>query len=110
MKTRKFWKPVIASVIVAPIALFLGIASGGVGHGDYLAAMILFPYTMLSAAVFDSITLPFIILAIIQFPLYGGALGYANEKDRLGWMIALLCIVHGIAVAAMFLVANKDFS
>jgi hypothetical protein len=110
MKTRKFWKPVIASAIVTPIALFVGVASGGVGHGDYLAAMILFPYTMLSAAVFDSITFPFIILAIVQFPLYGVALGYANEKDRLGLMIVLLCVLHGLALAAMFLVANENFS
>jgi len=96
----------IASLIVTPIALLLGVGSAGAGHGDYRLAMILFPYTLLSTSVFDSITPPFIILAIIQFPIYGVALGYANEKRRLLSMSIVLCVVHGIAVAAMLLVAN----
>ncbi len=100
----------VASLIVTPIALLLGVGSAGAGHGDYRLAMILFPYTLLSTAVFDSITPPFIILAIIQFPLYGVALGYANEKGRLVSMAILLCVIHGIALTAMFLVANESFS
>ena len=96
----------IASLIVMPIALLLGVGSAGAGHGDYRLAMILFPYTLLSTSVFDSITPPFIILAIIQFPIYGVALGYANEKRRLLSISIVLCVVHGIAVAAMLLVAN----
>lgn len=100
----------IASLIVTPIALLLGVGSAGAGHGDYRLAMILFPYTLLSTSVFDSITPPFIILAIIQFPIYGVALGYANEKRRLLSMSIVLCVVHGIALAAMLLVANENFS
>jgi hypothetical protein len=100
----------IASLIVTPIALLLGVGSAGAGHGDYRLAMILFPYTLLSTSVFGSITPPFIILAIIQFPIYGVALGYATEKGRLLSMSIVLCVVHGIALAAMFLVANENFS
>jgi len=100
----------IASLVVTPIALLLGVGSAGAGHGDYRLAMILFPYTLLSAVIFDSITTPFIILAIIQFPLYGIALGHANEKGRLISMSILLCVVHGVASTAMFLVANENFS
>jgi hypothetical protein len=110
MRSRRFWIPMIASLIVTPIALLLGVGSAGAGHGDYRLAMILFPYTLLSTAVFDSITLPFIILAIIQFPLYGIVLAYANEKGRFVSMSILLCVVHGIALTAMFLVANQNFS
>jgi hypothetical protein len=110
MRSRKFWVPLIVSLIVTPIALLLGVASAGAGHGDYRLAMILFPYTLLSAVIFDSITTPFIILAIIQFPLYGIALGYANKKGRLAAMSILLCVVHGVASTAMLLVANENFS
>lgn len=102
--------PLIASLIVTPVTLLLGVGSGGVGHGDYRLAMILFPYTLLSTALFDSITPPFILLAIIQFPLYGVALGYANERGRLIPAAILLCVAHGAAVAAMFLVAGGNFS
>ena len=100
----------LASLIVTPIALILGVGSAGAGHGNYRLAMILFPYTLLSTSVFDSITPPFIILAIIQFPIYGFALGYAYEKGRVLSMSIVLCVVHGIALAAIFLVANQNFS
>lgn len=107
---QKFWIPMIASLIVTPIALLLGLASAGVGHGDYRLAMMLFPYTLLSTAAFDSITPPFILLAIVQFPLYGVLLGYANEQGRLLAMLLLLCVMHGLALTAMFLIANSNFS
>lgn len=109
MASRKFWIPLIASFIVTPIALLLGVGSGGAGHGDYRLAMILFPYTMLSTTIFDSITPPFILLAIIQFPLYGVILGRASEKGRFVSICILLCVVHCLALTAMFLVASKDF-
>lgn len=108
MASRKFWTPLIASFIVTPIALLLGVGSAGAGHGDYKLAMILFPYTMLSTTIFDSITPPFILLAIIQFPLYGFILGRANEKGRFVPIFILLCVVHCLAVAAMFLVVSTS--
>jgi ABC-type sulfate transport system permease subunit len=70
----------------------------------------LFPYTMLSTAIFDSITVPFIALAIIQFPLYGVALGYANQKGRFGWVAILLGVVHGLAWLVMSSLATRNFS
>ena len=109
MRSRKFWVPVIASLVVTPIALLLGIGSAGAGHGDYLLAMILFPYTLLSTSLFNSITAPFIVFAIVQFPIYGFVLGYANERGRLVSMSLLLSVVHGVAAAAMLLIASESF-
>lgn len=109
IRSRKFWIPLIASLVITPIALLLGVGSGGAGHGDYRLAMILFPYTLLSVVIFDSITAPFIILAIIQFPLYGIVLGQANEKGRLILMSILLSVVHSVAATAMVLIANGNF-
>ena len=83
------------------MALILAIGSAGVGHGDYFWAMILFPYTMLSALVFDEITPPFILLAIIQFPLYGIMLAFAAERNRFLLSAIGLAVVHTLAVALM---------
>jgi hypothetical protein len=110
MRTRKFWVPVICSLIVTPIALLFGVASGGAGHGNYFAAIILFPYTMLSAVAFDYIHVPFILLAIVQFPAYGIVLGYANEKGRFALLVAILLIVHFVVVITVLLLANRSFS
>lgn len=110
MARRKFWIPLIASLIVTPIALLLGVGSAGAGHGDYRLAMILFPYTMLSTTIFDSITTPFILLAIIQFPLYGVILGSASEKGRFVSTSILLSLVHCLALTAMLLIASDNSS
>jgi hypothetical protein len=109
MRKRSFWIPVIVSLLLTPIALLLGVGSGGAGHGDYRLAMMLFPYTMLSTFVFDSITVPFIVLAIIQFPLYGIALGYANQRGRFVRVAILFSVVHGLAWLAMSSLAARNF-
>jgi len=99
----------MVSLFLTPIALLLGVGSGGAGHGDYRLAMMLFPYTMLSTFVFDSITVPSIVLAIIQFPLYGIALGYANQRGRFVRVAIFLSIVHGLAWLAMSSLAKRNF-
>ena len=102
--------PMITSLVVTPIALLLGVGSGGAGHGNYRLAMILFPYTLLSTTIFNSITLPFIVLALIQFPVYGFVLGSANEQGRFLSIGIILCVFHGLAAMVMFLIANENFS
>ena len=101
MKTKKFWTPIIASLAVTPVVLILSIGSAGVGHGDYFWAMIFFPYTMPSALVFDEITVPFIVLAILQFPLYGMMLAFAAERRSFLLSAIGLAVVHILAVALM---------
>ena len=110
MKRPKSWVPVIVSLILTPIALLLGIGSGGAGHGDYFWAKVLFPYTLLSAFVFGSITVPFILLAVAQFPLYGVGLGYADGFGRSARLALILLLMHVAAVAVVFLLADENFS
>ena len=110
MRTRRFWVPVVCSLVVTPIALLLGVASGGAGHGNYFAAMLLFPYTMLSAAAFDSIYLPFVLLAVVQFPAYGIVFGRANETGRIVRVAVILVAAHAVAVVAVLLFASEKFS
>ena len=110
MKRPESWAPIIASLILTPITLLLGIGSGGVGHGDYFWAKLLFPYTMLSAFLFGSITAPFVLLAVTQFPLYGVGLGYARGGRRLMCLALILLLVHAVAAAVVFLLADENFS
>jgi hypothetical protein len=110
MRVSAFWKPLTACLIATPICLLLAVVSGGGGHGNYLWAKILFPYTMVSTSIFESITTPFILLAIIQFPLYGIALGMANRKHKVAQMIVVLSVVHLLAVTITFLFSNDNFS
>jgi len=110
MKSLKFWIPVAVSFLVTPIFLYLGIASGGAGHGHYLLAKILFPFTMLSTRAFGSIVAPFIVLAIVQFPIYGFILGKANLKGRMFLCSIGVLLIHLLAATACFLIVDENFS
>ena len=109
MKISVFGKPVFISLVATPVCLFLGLVSTGAGHGTYLWARVLFPYTMLSTLIFESITVPFMVLAIIQFPLYGIALEIARRRRRFLYTSAGLSALHFLAVVIFTLFPNKYF-
>ena len=110
MKARKFLIPILASLVATPPLLFVAVFYTRAGHGSYFLAKILFPFTMLSTVLFGSIVAPFVVLAILQFPLYGILLGRANATGTFGrWELGIL-IVHLFAVAACFLLVGKSFA
>lgn len=110
MKVARFWMPIIVSLIATPICLFLGFASGGAGHGDYILTTILFPYSVLLIFTLGSM-IPSLITAtlmILQFPAYGIILGYSFERRRkflwafiLG--IHILGVIIGLSLRSRFL-------
>ena|ERR671912_57096 len=110
MKRSTFWTPIIVSLVFTPIALLLGVGSAGAGHGDYFWAKILFPFTMLSTFLFQSITAPFILLAIVQFPLYGLTLALASGRKRLASLAIGLAVVHILAAVLCLFLASENFS
>jgi hypothetical protein len=110
MKARRFWKPFIIFLAATPFCLLFAYASAGAGHGDYFFAKILFPFTMLSAVFFNSITMPFVLLAIAQFPIYGIIFGLANLKGKLDFSIAGVSVIHLLAIFTCFLSLAEKFS
>ena len=102
MKSSKFIIPFLVSVLLTPVFLLAALASSGAGHGDYVWARILFPFTLLSAFLFDSITAPFIALGIVQFPFYGFLLGKANVRGQFLKYSILIALVHALAAIACF--------
>ncbi|MDB5172740.1 MAG: hypothetical protein JWN51_1513 [Phycisphaerales bacterium] len=87
-------------VAVTPVALWFAVASGGAGHGSYNYAWFLFPYTMWFAVMLGTIALPGILLALVQFPLYGFLLGHYAAKSRRAIIAAagVIAAIHTLAV------------
>ena len=107
MKAIRSWKPFIFSIVATPFALLAGLFSAGAGHGNYFVAKIVFPYTILSTIFFHSITIPFLLLAIAQFPLYGIVLSFFSGKR---FPIFILALIHLSMVMLCLLLVGEDFS
>jgi len=110
MKYIKLLIPILIACLVTPVCLELAMLSGAAGHGNYLLAKILYPYSMFSTIFLDEITVPFIILAIIQLPLYGVILGIANMRGKIISATISLTVVHSLAVVACLIFIGSNFS
>jgi hypothetical protein len=99
--------PVISAVLLTPFLLAMAAVSGGVGHGNYLLAIVLFPYAALVAVILDhffSSTIPTIAMATLQFPVYGTLIGLGRRWARGGVVVSALLVLHSIATAIALLV------
>jgi hypothetical protein len=67
-------------------AVALAVASGGAGHGEYVAARLFFPYTMLLTVQTHYISLPLIIIALLQSQCTALRLAGRCEGSRLAFM------------------------
>jgi hypothetical protein len=93
----------LVGLAVTPPALLLAIMATGGGHGDYVLTRLLFPYSMLlTLASSDTIALPSMVLAFLQFPIYGWLLDEGRRRERLFTTAIILFVVHGIAANLCF--------
>ena len=93
MKRHRF---LVLLSLFTPIALLLAFWSGGYGHGDYLASKLLFPFPMALAIVSESISPLSLLIALIQFPVYGYLIDRRNLIVICGLLAAHVIIVIGI--------------
>ena len=90
---------VVGTFITGP-AIALAVLSGGAGHGDYGFARGLFPVPMCVAAYWTgSIEFVSIAMALVQFPLYGAAVGYfaTGRRNAFAVVVLLTGAVHFLA-------------
>ena len=97
------------SVLATPLLLFMVVLAAGGGHGTYGLAKALFPWTMVSTAVTKSITQPFIVLGIAQYPLYGIILDCARSAGRFKPAALTLLAAHFSAMMLAFAISNPSF-
>jgi len=95
----------MVGIPLAAIAVF----ACGAGHGSYLPMRVFFPFTMFSAFLFGTITAPFVVIGLVQFPLYGFLLGRSFRLDSFrGWLVGVL-LAHLLAVTLTFIFYSEDF-
>ena len=90
----------MGAVIAVP-ALLAAIVSGGAGHGSYIAARVLFPFSMLLTRLEGSIGPIALGVGLLQFPLYGALIGRTMASKRC-LSLFLLAAMHLVAALACF--------
>ncbi len=67
---------------------------------------------MLSTHFFEQITIPFIIIGLVQIPLYGIILELASKKSKHILSLAgiLITLCHTVAVGLCFFIPMPNFS
>ena len=88
-------------VLLALPALLLAVMSAGAGHGGYVAARALFPFSMALTLVEGHIGLLSLTVALAQFPIYGGVLGWSIVRKNFR-PIAVFALAHFLAVIFCF--------
>jgi hypothetical protein len=91
------------------LALVVAWASAGAGHGEYVGARALFPIPMLSSLLGDGLGVLSIALALVQFPIYGGLLGWTRARKAY-IPAAVMGLLHIVAAILCFGGALPHFS
>jgi hypothetical protein len=97
-------------LVATPVLLWIAFAAAGGGHGSYLPAKLLFPYTMASTAFTGELTLPSIAVGVLQYPIYGVLLDWARSASRFGSQLWTLVSVHVFAVVVALMFSNPSFT
>jgi hypothetical protein len=90
-------------LLITPLALFVGFVSTGAGHGNYVLARIIFPYTF-AYWHFSNNAIPssLAILGFLQIPIYGGLLALPSSKYIMLLVGTVLATLHLAAVYLCF--------
>lgn len=100
--TKALLAGLAGGVAVELASLLAALASGGAGHGDYIAARALFPVPMLLTVLHrNTIGAASFGLALVQFPLYGALLGWTVAR-RNYLPAGLIALAHCLAAWACF--------
>jgi hypothetical protein len=105
VKRQYKWMPLLVALLLTPPCLLIAMVSGGVGHGDYTPAILLFPYATLYLALFERFAgyehfaVSFVIgicLAVLQIPAYGYVISIYRWKGKTTVALICMAVLHAI--------------
>jgi hypothetical protein len=90
--------------ILTPFLLIGVIFLMGGGHGFYAPGILLFPTGLISFSIYHELQIPFIILAIIQYPVYGLIIDKSINKPK---SILFILLFHLGLSLLVFMTTNE---
>ena len=102
---RQFTWTIRFTLLTVP-ALIIALLFMGAGHGTWIPATWLFPYGMIGTLFIDRVATPFIILAILQYPVYGFLIDRTGKKKKQRRRLYWIPVIH-VVLAALIIIAGK---
>ena len=86
------------AAVVEVVAIAVAFVCAAGGHGNYVAAKILFPYSLALTHFTHVITRPLVALALAQYPAYALAfLGVGpGRQSRIRWIVLVYAWCRGL--------------
>jgi hypothetical protein len=103
---KRFKWTIWLTLLTLPLLIIAVYFADG-GHGSYIPAMSLFPFGLLSTILFGRITTPFIVISIIQFPLYGLLIDKSVSVNKFKLILTIIALVH-ILLAAFIIMSTGE--
>ena len=97
-----------AGLLFGALAAFVSMGAAGAGHGSYVPAAILFPYTMSISALVGSIAPVLVALALMQYPIYGALIALVHRSKSVWFGLGCTHIVS-VAAALFLMTQSGDF-
>jgi hypothetical protein len=93
-------------ILIAPLFLWLGFVSAGFGHGDYVVARIILPFSCLLVGGYTAAAFFITTSAILQWPVYGLLIDRTSHKVR---MMGIILLMHGAVCCWLFTKGSEAF-
>jgi hypothetical protein len=93
-------------IVVVPLAVISGFASGGFGHGNYIVARIVLPFACVFSGMNFGANIIMTFMAFVQWPFYGFLIDMASHKLR---RVAIIVVVHTSLCWWLFTKGSEHF-
>jgi hypothetical protein len=105
----KQYKWTVKLCLLTPLLLVIAVFAMGAGHGTYIPAMGLFPFGMLGILFQDRISVPFIVIAILQYPLYGFIVDKATSSRQLRLSLLAILLTHIVLATLIIKLTGENW-
>ncbi len=104
--TTKYKSTLILSLLTPVLLVPVAFVMGG-GHGTYAPGILLFPAGLVSFAIVGRLETPFIILAVLQFPIYGLLIDRSENKAK---TLRSIFVFHFALVLITFIATLQELN
>lgn len=106
---RQVWSGTFVGAAFGVLAAAVAVIVAAGGHGSYAPAVLLFPLPMLLTRLTDEIAPSLLVLALLQFPLYGAFIAWPDRLNRARATVSPLIMHAALAGTAYFALRGGDF-